>query len=503
MSTTAAPHLPPRLLPLSGLDALFLHLETAEMPMHVGSLSLLEPPAGYTGGFVEDVRRHMAARLHLAPAFTRKLAEMPLGLANPVWINVPDVNVVHHIHHVQLPRPGTLAQLEACVARLHGQLLDRNRPLWALYIIESLKSGAIGYYAKVHHAAIDGAAGIALAKAMLDITPQPREVPPPPAAAGTAAAPAATDLLGAAARTTWNQLRKAAALLPTAAKTGSQALAQGVGQLLFGAAATAKGTFALGPRTALNGAITARRAYGTLSLPLPQFKATAAALEVTLNDLVLAVCAGALRAWLAQHGGVPRTTLYAGVPFSLRAAGDARSDNQVSMMRAQLATQIADPARRLAAIHASMAMGKQLTGSLRALVPTDYPSLGAPWLLAGLTALVGRTPLAAHIPLLANVAISNVTGPPVPLYLAGARMTHYWPASIVVHGVGLNITVQSYCDWLEVGLTACRDSVPDLPKFKGMLKAAFAEYVALAKKKAKPAAKPRKRVARAKARAPR
>ncbi len=494
---------PPPLLPLSGLDALFLHLESAQMPMHVGSLSLLAPPPGYRGGFVQDVRRHIDSRLHLAPAFTRKLATMPLALANPVWVQQAQVDVVHHIHHVQLPKPGTLAQLEACVARLHGQLLDRSRPLWALYIIEGLKSGAIGYYAKVHHAAIDGAAGIALAKALLDVTPTPREVPPPQATADTAAAPAATDLLGVAARTTWSQLRKAAALLPTAAKTGSQVLAQTAGQLLFGAAATAKGTFALGPRTALNGAVTERRAYGTLSLPLPAVKATAAALEVTLNDLVLAVCSGALRSWLAQHGGVPRSTLYAAVPFSLRAAGDARSNNQVSMMRAQLATQIADPARRLAAIHASMAVGKQMTGSLRALVPTDTPSLGAPWLLAGLTALVGRTPLAAHMPLLANVAISNVPGPPVPLYLAGARMTHYWPASIVVHGVGLNITVQSYCDWLEVGLTACRDSVPDLPKFKGMLKAAFAEYVELAKKKAKPAAKPRKRVARAKARAPR
>jgi diacylglycerol O-acyltransferase len=489
------------LLPLSGLDALFLHLESPQMPMHVGSLSLIELPPGYRGNYLDDVRRHIASRLHLAPAFTRKLAEMPLGLANPVWVPAGEVDVTQHIHGLRLPRPGTLAQLEACVARLHAQPLDRSRPLWALYLIEGLKSGAIGYYAKVHHAAVDGAAGVELAKALLDVTPQPREVPPPDAPAPAAAAPGRVELLGAAARTTWNQLRKAAALLPTAARTGSQALTQTAGQLLFGGGATAAGALALGPRTALNGAISAQRAYATLSLPLAQAKATAAALGVTLNDLVLAVCAGALRDWLAQHGGVPRQPLYAGVPFSVRARGDARSNNQVSMMRAQLATQIADPARRLAAIHASMVLGKQLTGSLRALVPTDAPTLGAPWLLAGLSALVGRTPLAAHLPLLANVAISNVPGPPVPLYLAGGKMTHYWPASIIVHGVALNVTVQSYCESLEFGLVACREAMPDLKSFARGLKAAFAEYRTLAHAKAPPTAR-RPRAAKAAAATP-
>jgi WS/DGAT/MGAT family acyltransferase len=477
---------------LSGLDALFLHLESPQMPMHVGSLSLIELPPGYRGDYLEDVRRHIAARLHLAPAFTRKLAQMPLALANPVWVPAGTVDVAEHIHRLRLPRPGTLAQLEAYVARLHAQPLDRHRPLWALYLIEGLKSGAIGYYAKVHHAAVDGTAGVELAKALLDVTAQPREVAPPDAPAPTAAAPSAAALLGSAARTTWTQLRKAAALLPTAAKAGSQAVAQTAGQLLFGQGATAPSALALGPRTALNGAIGAQRVYATLSLPLAQAKATAAALDVSLNDLVLAACAGALRDWLAQHGGVPRQPLYAGVPFSVRASGDARSNNQVSMMRAQLATQIADPARRLAAIHASMALGKQLAGSLRPLVPTDAPSLGAPWLLAGLSALVGRTPLAAHLPLLANLAISNLPGPPVPLYLAGGKITHYWPASIIVHGVALNVTVQSYCESLEFGLVACAEAMPDIKRFVGGLKAAFAEYAALASPSAQPVVRKRR-----------
>lgn len=494
------------LQPLSGLDALFLHLETPEMPMHVGSLSLLALPTGFRGDFTERVRELIGSRLHLAAPFTRRLATLPLDLANPLWVQLrpDDIDLRRHIRRETLPAPGSLSQLHALVGRLHGQRLDRSRPLWELTVIDGLGGrwrGHVGYYAKVHHAAIDGQAGVALARAMLDPTAEPRKVDPPPQTPPTAG-PRRRDLLAAAARNGWTQLARLPGLVPLAARSTGRALAQAVvgSRHDIGGAAAPAGSSPLeamrgllGPRTPLNGAVSAQRAFATLSLPLAKMKTTAAALDVTLNDLLLALCAGALREWLAAHGGVPDRPLWAAVPFTLRGAGDDRFANRVSMMRSQLATHLADPCDRLTAIHASMARGKRLTGAVREVVPTDYPSLGAPWLLSGLAALIGRSPLAAHVPTLFNVAISNVPGPPAELYLAGARVVSYWPASIVVHGVALNITAHSYAERMEFGLTACARAVPDLPRFAGLLDAAFDEYAALAGvKRTRTSARPRR-----------
>jgi WS/DGAT/MGAT family acyltransferase len=447
---------------LSGLDAAFLYLETPEMPMHVGSLNICDLPEGYKGDFYEDVRRHVASRMHLARVFTHKLALMPFELANPVWVEDDDVDLDYHVRRIILSKPGTQAQLEQYVGRLHSSMLDRSRPLWEFYVIEGLSTGQVAFYSKVHHSAIDGQAGIALANAILDITPQPRAVKPPVAKRhahryqlGVA------ELIGAALRNTAAQYLKLIKLLPETVKTVASVVIPRSGEDGKRRLRLPK-NWSLGPKTPLNVAITNQRSFASVSIPLGEAKQIAKRFDATLNDVVLAICSGGLRRYLEDRGGIPRKPLIAAVPVSLREAGNTELNNQVSMMLCNLASNVADPVERLHTIHESTTAAKEFTGSVKAVIPTDFPSFGAPWLMSGLASLYGRSKLANTIPPIANVAVSNVPGPQFPLYLAGAKIATYYPVSIPAHGVALNITVQSYNGSLDFGLTACRRAVPDV-----------------------------------------
>jgi len=464
---------------LSGIDAAFLYLETPEMPMHVGSLSLLDLPAGYEGDFYEDVKRHVASRMHLAPVFQRKLALMPFELANPVWVDDDDIDLDYHIRRIVLSKPGAMAQLEAYVGRLHSSLLDRSRPLWEFYIIEGFHTGQIAFYSKAHHAGMDGAAGVALANAIMDTTPAPRAVKPPPARTrshhyqlGVA------ELAGAAISNTAVQFVKLVRLFPAVAKAAANIALPPKGQDGKRRPRLPTG-LALGPKTTLNVAITNQRVFAVQSLPLADAKLVARRMHVTLNDVVMALCSGALRRYLEDRGGVPKKSLIAGVPVSLREAGNTDMNNQVTMMLASLATNVADPLERLQAIHASAASSKEFTGNLKAAIPLDFPSFGAPWLITGLASLYGRSRVANVLPPIANVAISNVPGPQFPLYLAGARMATYYPVSIPAHGIALNMTVESYHGSLDFGLTACRRAVPDVREIADHLRDALDELTNL------------------------
>ena len=216
------------------------------------------------------------------------------------------------------------------------------------------------------------------------------------------------------------------------------------------------------PKTSLNGNISGERAFAALSVPLQEALDLAHRMKVTLNDIVLAACSGGLRCYLEGHGGVPKKPLIAAVPVSLRQSGNTEMNTQAMLTLASLATHIADPVERLLAIHQSSAAAKQFSGSIASATLTDFPSIGVPWLLSALAAIYGWSKLANLIPPVANVIISNVHGPQVPLYLAGAKMATYWPLSIPIHGAALNITVESYCDSLYFWLIACRRTVPNL-----------------------------------------
>ena len=491
---------------LSGLDATFLYLETPEQPMHVGGLNIFELPAGYTGDFVEDLRAHITQRMHLAPVFRRKLVNMPFELANPIWVADEDLDMEYHIRSTVLPKPGSRVQLDKLVGRLHSSLLDRSRPLWEFYVIEGLQAPAgapadtrhVGFYSKVHHAALDGAAGVALATAIMDVTAIPRHVRPAPNRRAMA-----TDNFGiaelavAGIKNTAVQSAKLAKNLPGLARAAysllrppkSEEPVLGVAGLEMVDSPQKNRWFA--PKTPINVSITNQRSFSSLSFPLAGIKHVAKGNSVTLNDVVMAICSGALRRYLADLNCVPDQPLLAGVPVSLREAGNTEMNTQASMMRISLASTIADPKARLMAINQASKAAKAASANMNAVMPTDFPSLGVPWILSGLAALFGRSKLANNMSPLANLAISNVPGPGMALYLAGAKMLTYYPVSIVTHSLALNVTVQSYNGSLDFGLIACRKAMPDLPELAKYMQITFDEMLAftpLAASAAAPAA---------------
>ena len=321
--------------PLSGVDAAFLHLETPETPMHVGSVSLFELPARYRRDFHAEVKRQMARRLHLAPVLHRKLAPMPLQFANPVWVDDDAVDLDHHVQRVTLPPPGTTTQFDDCIGRLHAELLDRSRPLWRLHVIDGLQSGQVGYYFKAHHAALDGQAGILLARTLFDLSPRPPALPR--AKHGMAAEhPGWVELGATALRHDAGEYVEFVRHLPDVVRT----LAGLLGPVKAGGApGRLRQNFAFGPPTPLNGPITAERGFAALSLPLDGLGSLATAHDAKLDDIVLAWrqrCAAPVPGGHRRH---PEKPLTAAMPISLRDA-DAEYTTRATMPLVNLHTHI-------------------------------------------------------------------------------------------------------------------------------------------------------------------
>lgn len=448
---------------LSGLDATFLHLETPEMPMHVGSLNVLDLPAGYKGDFYEDAKAFMASRIHLADVFTRKLALMPFDFSNPVWVQDEDMDIDYHVRHITLPKPGTNRQLQQYVARMHSTLLDRSRPLWEFFIIDGLQSGQVALYTKVHHAGIDGQAGVALGKAIFDLGPEGRNVRPPrPRARSNNYQLGIAELASAALRNTAQQYVKLFKMAP--------AIARAIGNLARPDEKAAERELTkapkkfkmFAPRTPFNVSITNQRTFAGRTISLAETKAIAKHFGVSLNDVVLGTVSGALRQYLRDNNELPEQSLVAGVPVSLREAGDETANNQASMILVSLASDIKDSVARLKAINLSSTQSKSTMNKFKAVIPDDFPMFAAPWLMSGAASMLGRSGLVNVIPPVVNVAISNVAGAPFPMYFAGALVTCYYPVSIASHGTALNVTVQSYNGRMDYGLIACRRAVPDV-----------------------------------------
>lgn len=497
---------------LSGLDATFLYLETPETPMHVGSLNLYELPSGFKGSFHKALQAHIGKRMHLAPIFSRKLAFMPFDLGHPIWVEAETVDLNFHVRKVK-DKDLSVRAVEALCAKLHGQLIDRSQPLWEFYVFDSIKrpdgSRCAGFYSKIHHAALDGKGGTVLANAILDVSPVPREVaaPDPGRKGKTRADLKIGEMIGAVFSNSLAQYAKLAKSLPAAASSLGGAVAR---QSFAGGgdkgirSLRPKSPIQLAPKTVFNAGITRDRVFATASIPFAECRAMSKAVGGSFNDIVLWICSTALRNYLLKHATLPKKPLIAAMPVSLREESNKELNNQASMSLVDLGTHLAHPLKRMNAIMASTAKVKEALVNLKSVLPTDYPSLLSPWLVggAGRVALkaYGKSGIAERLPTLANLAISNVPGPQVPLYLAGARMLTFHPLSIVMHGLALNITIQTYAGSVDFGVIADKKAVPHVQDLANALVAAYEEALRLHAPSQATAASvvtPKKRVAKA------
>ncbi|MEM7060526.1 MAG: wax ester/triacylglycerol synthase family O-acyltransferase [Pseudomonadota bacterium] len=456
---------------LSGIDATFLYMETDETPMHVASVTMLELPKGFRGSFHKHYTEFFKGRVHLIPIFGMKLAKTVFQLDHPGWVDAGELDFDYHVQSVKLPKPGSLAQIEEVAAELHAVKLDRSRPLWQITVIEGVENRQVAIYSKMHHAAVDGSAGIAITQALCDFTDTPRKVKPPeekePERKPTTAERAvmtAHDIVSNVARQQLSLMASVPKVMGQMAEMAAPVLAGKVGlpQLMA-------------PRTPFNTTVVAERRYAARQIPLLECKTIARATESKLNDVVMAITAGALRTYLLRKQQLPDAALIAFVPISMREMGNTEINNQVFGMNCNLATNYGDPLKRLKKIKQESLTSKAVSGSVQDAVPAvqDFTLVGAPTILPGLMQLFGQSRASDVVPNAVNLCISNTMGPPMPLYIAGAKITALYPVSIATHGVGLNVTVQSYTDKLCFGVTAAQNAAPDLNVLADLLLSSF------------------------------
>ncbi len=457
---------------LTGLDASFLAMETPSVFGHVGSICVLDPSSAPEPLTLDRLTRLIEQRLHLLPPFRRRLVEVPLGLDQPYWIEDPDFDVEYHVRELALPAPGDDRQLADQAARLHARALDRRRPLWEIYLIHGLSGGRVAVYTKVHHAAIDGVSGNDILGAVLDTSPEGRpDEPAPPWTCDPM--PSALGMLARSALTLTAQPLRAARLtyglarsMPTFARTVNvpfphlPVIDRLIGRDRNVVVGSSGGLRA--PATPFNASVGPHRRWSFCSLPFSEVREVKSRLGLTVNDVVMALCAGALRRWLADHDALPDVPLVSAVPVSIRTEEQKGTHgNRVSMMFAPLPTHLADPEDRLRASHDSMRAAKDQHGALPADLLADVTQFAMPALAGQAARLSARLRLLERVNPF-NLIISNVPGPTVPLYYGGAKLLSYYPLSAIVDGQGLNITVMSYGGALHFGLIADRDLVPDL-----------------------------------------
>jgi diacylglycerol O-acyltransferase / wax synthase len=459
---------------LTGLDAAFLMLERHNSTGHVGGVCILDPTDAPKPLDLAALTDLLEQRLHLIPIMRRRLAEVPFGLDQPYWIDDPDFDIEYHVRELALAAPGSDAQLAEQVGRLHARPLDRTRPLWEIYLVSGLAGGRLAVYSKMHHAAIDGVSGAELMTLLLDLSPDGRDVPPPEHFEPEPV-PGNVRLLAAAGRSLVSRPVRAVRIVSDAARSlpliGSYVRPYvgavfGRGSSDGDVIATAPG---LAPRTPFNRSITPHRRWAFRSVSLDDVKAVKNAFGMSVNDVVMAMCAGAVRRWLIEHSALPQAPLVAMVPVSVRdEASKSALGNRVSAMLSVLPTHLDDPLARLGAVHDATKIAKAQQAAIPPGLVENVSDFAPPALAARAARVAFAMGLPHRIPPY-NLVISNVPGPNVQAYLAGTKLLANYPVSVVLDGQGFNITVMGYRGELHFGLIACRELVPDVDLIAGYL----------------------------------
>ncbi|HET8561427.1 MAG TPA: wax ester/triacylglycerol synthase family O-acyltransferase [Marmoricola sp.] len=438
---------------LSGLDASFLYLESSAQLMHVCGLILVDPstmPGGYS---FDSMKAELERRVRDVPMFNRKLKGVPLGIDHPVWVEDEDFDIDRHVHRMALPSPGGDVELADLVGHLAGIPLDRSRPLWEMWVVEGLASGQVAVISKMHHASVDGVSGANMISFLCSLEPDA-----PPLEHGTDHHPRVPGDLELVARGVLANVTKPWHLVRMVGPTAG---------ILTGALSRARKGTAMAapltaPRTSFNGTITGHRSVAFADMPLEKIKEIKNAVEgATVNDVVLAICGGALRRYLEERGELPAHSLLASVPVSVH--GSSRHGvgrNKVSSLFTRLGTDIGDPVERLEQMERNNRNAKEHHNAIPADTLQQWAEFAAPRTFGLAVRLVAGMRLAEKGPVIHNLVISNVPGPPVPLYFMGARIDALYPLGPIFHGAGLNITVMSNNGQVHVGAIACRELAP-------------------------------------------
>lgn len=447
---------------MSGTDASFLYFETPASHMHVLG-TIVVSTKGLPGWSADDVIALIEDRLDLLPPFRRRLLPATLRLHHPVWVDVDDVDVASHVSRVHCPAPGGSAELAHEVAAFAGRQLDRSRPLWECLVVEDMADDRAAVVFKIHHCAVDGVGAARILGAVFDLSPEgrtPAELDFAREVARAAQRPEPGVLDVALHTVTGLALRplQVARLLPATVR----AVAGIVGHRRSGEDTSGGAIPLSAPRLPFNGAITSGRVVAYVDISLEDVKAIKTAAGGTFNDAVIAICGGALRGYLDKRGELPDSSLIAVVPVSVRGGEDDEAANRVSAMFTSLATDVADPIERLRVVRRANLVGKGDQAAMGDELVMRFGELAPPNTTAVIARVYSAFRLANLHPVVHNVVVSNVAGPPIPIYLAGAEALGLYPLGPVLEGPGLNITIVSYAGHVGVGLIACSDRMPDL-----------------------------------------
>jgi WS/DGAT/MGAT family acyltransferase len=481
---------------LTSLDSQFLALETPRQSGHVASVAILDPSTTATGELsLADVQALITDRLPLLPPLRWRLQEVPLGLDYPYWVDDIDFDLDFHVRELALPAPGSDEQLAEQVARIVSRPLDRSKPLWELYLISGLGSGHLAMLTKIHHAVIDGMSGAEILGLLLDLTPEIRVIEAPATWGDNVLVPGPWGMLArglvGAARYPLRALGALNTTLPNLEETQFSAIpgAAELGRIINraqrvierGDAAFELGERLIAPKTLFSGRVSAHRRFAFGQLPLDDVKAVKNAHGVTVNDVIVSLCAGAVRRWLQAHDDLPADPLVAQIPVSVRTEEQIGTyGNRIMLMAAPLHTDEPDPVVRLQKTHAALGDMKERHKALPASLLADANHFVPPAIFSRAARLTfGIATSRAGHPVW-NLVISNVPGPQFPLYLAGAQLVANYPVSVITDGMGLNITVMSYMGHLDFGIVADREQMPDVALLMGWLREELVELMATA-----------------------